>query len=160
MAADGEKTPTVLVIDDDRGIRSLLAGVLGDAGWDVTEASNGFSGLRRAEQDAPDLILLDLALPEMTGITVLDELQRQPSTRAVPVVAVTGHPDWLVDRLDGLHGVLPKPFELDELVALVARVLARSHRAADPIPPTATRLHGRTGPAVPRTPAPGVTPRA
>ncbi len=150
MAGDGVRTPSVLLVDDDHGIRKLLTLALADAGWTVTEASNGYTGLRHAEQDVPDVILLDLALPEVDGLAVLDELRRRPTTRAIPVVAMTGHPDWLADRPGSVSAVLPKPFELDEAIGTVQRVLSQARRPISPIPPATTGLHERLLVAPPR----------
>lgn len=160
MAGDGEQTPSVLLVDDDRGIRSLLTIALADAGWTVTEASNGYTGLRRAEQEAPDVILLDLALPEVDGLSVLDELRRLPATRAIPVVAMTGHPDWLADRAGSVSAVLPKPFDLDDAIGTVRRVLAQARKPVSPIPPATTGLHERLLAPTARTAGPSLVERA
>ncbi len=160
MTGDGEKAPMALVIDDDRGIRSLLSAGLSEAGWTVVEASNGFSGLRHADQERPDVILLDLALPEIDGLAVLAELRRRPATRTVPVVAVTGHPERLVERPGSVNALLSKPFDLDHAVGLVTRVWFATRQPASPVPPATTRLHDRPGPATPRTVGPTLGDRA
>ncbi len=82
-------TSRVLIADDDRHIRELLADTLSDAGYDVIEALNGTAALEMAFQEAPDLILLDVMMPGMDGFQVLEALRDAPSTRDTPVVLLT-----------------------------------------------------------------------
>jgi signal transduction histidine kinase/CheY-like chemotaxis protein len=94
----------VLVIDDDEISRYLLRTVLSDARCTVHEAENGREGLERAIDERPDVIFLDLVMPEVTGFEVLERLKAEPSTRDIPVIVFTSKPladderAWLEQR--------------------------------------------------------------
>ena len=79
----------VLVVDDDPWIRLLMRDLLTDEGYTVLEASNGFAALRLVERHAPTIVLLDLVLPEESGLVVLSELKSTRATAHVPVIAET-----------------------------------------------------------------------
>lgn len=131
-------TRRVLVVDDDLGIRSALHVALEDVGFDVHQASNGFSALRAAERIRPDLILLDLALPDISGPDVLIELRRMRSTRTVPVLVVTGRLSLVAaGGANGADAVLTKPFDIAELLTVVEQLVARRRHTAGaaPVPP-------------------------
>jgi signal transduction histidine kinase len=86
----GRGRTRVLVIDDDETFRYVFRQLIGgDAGYEVLDASDGEDGLRRAREDAPDVILLDLQMPRVDGFTVVQELAADPRTRAIPVVIST-----------------------------------------------------------------------
>ena len=82
----------VLVVDDERGIRDLLADDLLEAGYDVVEAGNGAAALDKVGEGIPDIILLDLIMPVMSGFEVLGKLRENPATKAIPVVLLTALP--------------------------------------------------------------------
>ena len=91
QAAQGQAGATrVLVVDDERGIRDLLGDILGNAGFEVLQAASGSAGLQQAWREDPDVIVLDLIMPNMDGFEVLTQLRRSPSTQDVPVVLLTG----------------------------------------------------------------------
>src|SRR3954452_10063247 len=83
-------TPHVLVVEDDPSVRGLLQTLLTAEGYDVAVASDGLAGLVKASSRRPALILLDLMMPDLGGIRVLEELRGDPSLADVPVVVVTG----------------------------------------------------------------------
>ena len=124
---------SVLVIDDAEDIRALLAFNLGDAGYVVTGASDGTSALARAAESPPDVILLDLRLPDRDGLVVLDELKQDPSTQGAPVLVITADdsPDVLRSTLArGAHDHITKPFRIEDLLARVGAA-ARVKREHD-----------------------------
>jgi CheY-like chemotaxis protein len=92
----------------------------------VTSAAHGRSGIELARQEHPEVILLDLHLPDMTGDDVTIALQADPATRDIPIVVLSGEPDpaarTRVLEL-GAAAYVPKPFEVAELVALVQRLV-------------------------------------
>src|SRR5687768_12238426 len=89
---------TALVVDDDVVLRSTLAELLVEEGFTpVWQASNGFSGLRLAVEHRPQLVLLDLILPELSGVEVLRELRCAPGARDMAIVVITGTPESLTD---------------------------------------------------------------
>jgi signal transduction histidine kinase/DNA-binding response OmpR family regulator len=83
------KEPRVLLVEDDETTRAMMRGILGGDGWQVYEAENGRVALDLIDQAAPDLILLDLMMPEMDGFEFLEALRNQPDRRIAPVVVVT-----------------------------------------------------------------------
>ncbi|HEY3084001.1 MAG TPA: response regulator transcription factor [Candidatus Dormibacteraeota bacterium] len=116
----------VLVVEDDEGIREMLKYNLATAGFSVQEASDGASGLRSARTGRPDLILLDLMLPGMSGFDFCRALRR--SSR-VPIIMITAK-DAEVDKIVGLElgadDYITKPFSVREVLARVNAVLRRA----------------------------------
>jgi signal transduction histidine kinase/anti-sigma regulatory factor (Ser/Thr protein kinase) len=102
-------TKRILVIDDEEIARYILRSLLPD-GYEVTEAAGGYEGLRLAQELQPDLIFLDLAMPDLTGFEVLRRMQDQAETRNIPVVIATGHEMTEKQRAStsGVIGVLRK----------------------------------------------------
>jgi DNA-binding response OmpR family regulator len=116
----------VLVVEDDEGIREMLKYNLVTAGFSVQEASDGAAGLRTARTSRPDLILLDLMLPGMSGFDFCRALRK--SSR-VPIIMITAK-DAEVDKIVGLElgadDYITKPFGLQELFARMTAVMRRS----------------------------------
>jgi len=111
------RTKRVLLIEDDAWIRSFLRDVLTDSGYVVVEAADGRTGIRLAFERKPHLVLLDLAMPEVTGVDVLHELQRRASTRNVPVLVISAYTRVLPpDQVERLAGVYSKPLDIDRLL--------------------------------------------
>src|SRR3984957_13374956 len=114
----------VLVIDDDASLRYTLEAVLSDAGLAVEVCGSGASGLSAFEARGADVVLTDLAMPEMDGMKVLERLRAlDPS---VPVLMLTAHGSERVAvaaMKAGAHDYLPKPFDPDELVLTVKRAI-------------------------------------
>jgi DNA-binding response OmpR family regulator len=81
--------PRVLVVDDDADFRELLRYNLNQRGWEILSAQTGLQGLRLARADSPDVILLDVMLPDLDGLSVCHILNSQPSTRDVPVIIIS-----------------------------------------------------------------------
>jgi CheY-like chemotaxis protein len=113
----------VLIVEDDPSIVEFVDAILHDEGYQVEAASDGQEGLRRVGEAAPDLILLDLLLPVMSGEAFLRELRRRVGT-AIPVILMTATRDAGPSDAAPAEGVLLKPFELNALLAEVGRVLA------------------------------------
>jgi two-component system phosphate regulon response regulator PhoB len=118
----------VLVVDDEPDITALVAYHLAKAGYQVTTAAGGPEALRLAEERAPDLVVLDLMLPGLSGWEVLEALRRKAETRDVGVIVLTARREE-VDRIKGLSlgadDYLVKPFAPQELVLRVGAVLRR-----------------------------------
>lgn len=112
----------VLIVDDIAGIRLLVRAALAGPGFEVCEASGGPEALALVEEQPPDLILLDLALPGMTGIEVLQRLRRTEGARSIPVVVVTAlaHSEMAAQALElGADAIIEKPFRPAELRRVV-----------------------------------------
>lgn len=117
----------VLVVEDDPSVRGLLHTLLTGEGYEVTTASDGLAGLVKASSSRPDLMLLDLMMPDLGGIRVLEELRDDPTMADIPVIVVTGKLE-AVPPLRGLLGednVFVKPFGVTELLDRVAAVTAQ-----------------------------------
>ena len=114
----------VLVVEDDPSVRGLLHTLLAAEGYDVATASDGLAGLVKASSRKPSLILLDLMMPDLGGIRVLEELRGDPALADVPVIVVTGKVDAVPSLRDvlGEDSVFAKPFGVAELLARVADV--------------------------------------
>ena len=119
---------TLLVVDDEPNIRELLSTSLRFAGFDVVSAANGADALRMAEQNDPDLLVLDVMLPDMDGFTVTRRLRQ--AGKHMPVVFLTARDDTS-DKITGLtvggDDYVTKPFSLEEVVARIRAVLRRTH---------------------------------
>jgi hypothetical protein len=129
----------VLLIEDDDALRALLKRTLVKEGWRVREAGDGQAGLSAVAAATPDLILLDLLMPEMDGFAFLADLRRHPEWRRVPVVVVTAK-DLTADDRRSLEGQAQKilekgAFSRDELLGEVSRLVAaysaRPERSAE-----------------------------
>src|SRR4051794_22676082 len=119
--------PRVLVMEDDPSVRSLMHTLLESEGYDVVTASDGLSGLMQASAQPPALVLLDIMMPDLGGLRVLQELRADPALVEVPVVVVTGWVD-AVPELEadlGDASVFVKPFGVPELLARVAELTGR-----------------------------------
>lgn len=133
--------PVVLVVDDVPANRELLEGHLEQLGYDVRQARDGVEALESIEHEEPDLILLDIDMPRMDGVTLCRRLKDDPLRRLVPVVLITAHQDRQT-RLRGLEAgaddFLTKPFDSAELLVrsrslLRDRALNRELDAAEGI---------------------------
>ncbi len=112
---------TVLIVEDEEAVRELEKFILEQQGYDVMEARDGLEGLAKAEFRKPDLILLDLMMPDVSGGRMFDEMRRHPATTDIPIVVVTGKPDAheIFDDEIGQENVVMKPFEADTLISRV-----------------------------------------
>jgi two-component system phosphate regulon response regulator PhoB len=118
----------ILIADDDPDIRDLVAFKLEQAGFDVTAVDNGLAALSAAQQAPPDLVVLDVMMPGMSGIDVCRELRNQASTGSLPIILLTARAqegDVEVGFGAGADDYVVKPFSPRELVSRVEAVLAR-----------------------------------
>jgi signal transduction histidine kinase/DNA-binding response OmpR family regulator len=105
---------SVLVVEDDDATRRLMQRALEDAGWDVTEAENGKVALEALDEAPPDLVVLDLIMPEMDGFEFLDELRSREGGYRIPVLVVTAK-DLTADDRARLGGYITTVFKKDEV---------------------------------------------
>ncbi|HWZ87778.1 MAG TPA: response regulator, partial [Polyangiaceae bacterium] len=116
------------MIEDEADIRQVLDYNLKSAGHEVVEASRGVDGLRLLRERAPDLVLLDLMLPDMPGTEVCRTIKDNPATRTLPVVMLTARGEE-IDRVVGFEigadDYITKPFSVRELVLRIRAVLRR-----------------------------------
>jgi CheY-like chemotaxis protein len=113
----------VLIADDDPDTRLLLSLVLTEQGYDLDTARDGFEALALAEQQRPDLMVVDHMMPRLTGTDCVTIMKEHPALCEVPVVLVTAAPAAVqaAGRL-GFHAAVEKPLELDEFVRTVRRL--------------------------------------
>ena len=121
----------ILIVEDEANIRQLLRYNLEKEGFQVMEAVDGLQGLRTAQREKPDLVLLDLMLPGMDGLEVCRTLKGAPVTSALPIIMLTAKAEE-VDKIIGLElgadDYMTKPFSPRELTARIKAVLRRSQK--------------------------------
>lgn len=116
---------SILVVDDDADIRKVLRANLEDQGYDVREADGGESAIVEVESAAPDLVILDVMMPEVDGYDVLTKLRSRPETENLPVVLLTARrqeSDVWEGWSSGADYYMTKPFKMTELVRFVQYV--------------------------------------
>ena len=133
-------TQTILVVEDEAKIRSLLRGYLERAGFSVLTTGSGAEALTLAASAGPDLILLDLGLPDVPGETVAREVRRTSRTPILILTAKAGEEDRIAGLELGADDYVTKPFSPQEVVLRVQAILRRAAEAA--APGTAVRSFG------------------
>lgn len=124
--------PLILTIDDEDTIRSGVRSVLEGAGYQVAEAGTGEDGLRLARESKPDLVLCDIRLPDMSGLTVVESLHSQPELSEIPVILLTGETRAVDIRMGmetGVQDYLCKPVPVGDLLRSVAKRCEMAARA-------------------------------
>ncbi len=127
----------ILVVDDEPDIVALVVYHLAKAGFRISTASNGADALRLAQQDRPALIVLDLMLPGMSGLEVLEQLRADESGQDIAVLLLTARrdePDRIKGLSSGADDYLTKPFSPQELVLRVRNILRRTSQAPSGLP--------------------------
>jgi DNA-binding response OmpR family regulator len=126
--------PRILIVDDEPEAVELVEFNLKQAGFDVTCAGDGAEALTKARAELPNLVVLDLMLPEIDGLEICRMLRRDPATAALPIIMLTAKAAE-IDRIIGLEvgadDYVTKPFSPRELVLRVKKMLSRT-RAPDP----------------------------
>lgn len=117
----------ILTCDDEKNIVRLIQVNLERQGYEVVTAYNGRECLEKVASEHPDLIVLDLMMPEMTGFEVLEELKKNPETQNIPVIMLTARTqdqDVLRGWQSGVECYLTKPFNPIELLTFIKRIFA------------------------------------
>lgn len=112
----------ILIIDDENVLRTNLRDVLTFEGFDVVEADNGNTGVELAFKCQPDLVICDVAMPEMDGFAVLTRLREETSTESVPVIMLTARAEPVARQRGeslGASAYITKPFTIDEILAVI-----------------------------------------
>jgi DNA-binding response OmpR family regulator len=115
---------TILIVDDEQPLRELLAEVLESDGHRVMVAGNGREALALVARDRPDMVVSDVMMPLLNGVTLCRHLKTDPSTASVPVILMSSVGPRVVVGA-GADAFLGKPFDLDEVEALVRALLPR-----------------------------------
>jgi len=118
--------PKILTVDDARTVRQLAQKALSAFDCDLTEATNGYNALFAMEKALPDLILLDVSMPIMTGLEMLTMMKSNPTLQSIPVIMLTSRADHtILPQLTalGVNGIILKPFTEAALVEAIRQVL-------------------------------------
>ena len=115
----------VLIVDDDRDIVTIVSTILGGRGWDIKAAYNGREALEAVTLSKPDIILLDIMMPEMNGIEVLKRIKKIDADARIIMITAFGDVESYLDSMElGAYEYINKPFETDELLEMIDRVAA------------------------------------
>lgn len=120
--------PDILIVDDSASIRHTVKIALGRHGYTIHEAANGIEGLEKAGTQRFDLVLVDLNMPQMDGMSMIRELRNVALQAGVPVLFLTTESDHNIKmeaKEAGATGWLTKPFDADQLLKVVNRILAK-----------------------------------
>ena len=124
----------ILCIEDEPEMIDLIRLILGRRGFKVTGAAGGKAGLQAVRDELPDLVLLDLMMPDMDGWEVYQQMKSDESTKHIPVIVVTARAQS-IDKVLGIHiakvdDYIAKPFSPQELLTSVEKVLGQKNAAA------------------------------
>ncbi len=124
----------IYVVEDDENIREIESFALKNSGYRVTDFSNGKEFYRKAVEKVPDLVLLDIMLPDIDGLTLVQKLRGRAETKKVPIILVTAK-TMEIDKVRGLDmgadDYITKPFGVMELISRVKALLRRSQAAGE-----------------------------
>jgi CheY-like chemotaxis protein len=154
-----DRPSRVLVVDDDEPVRHMLALTFELEGFDVAQAADGLDAIVRIGLFDPDVVVLDIMMPRMDGLTVLGHLRRQAATATLPVVLLSAKADSTdiaIGMRAGASDYVTKPFEADDLLERTRRALAAAPRTAlvpaSAPPPAPAPPSGPTPPTPPLPP--------
>ena len=122
----------ILIVEDEPGMIELLTVALEDEGYSISIANNGQQGLKKVDEESPDLIISDVMMPDMNGYDFCQQLRENPKTAAIPFIFLTAKKD-VSDRVRGLNlgadDYISKPFHVVEVVARIKTLMQRVKRA-------------------------------
>jgi len=128
MKGGAPEQPTVLIVDDELSIRLLYRSALKTLPVRLLDASNGLDAMNLIEQEKPDLVVTDYAMPDWDGLEVCHQIRKRPELQHIKIILITGQatPPFLLEAVN--HGIvnaaLAKPVNIDELQQLTKRLLA------------------------------------
>ena len=126
ILSNSDRPKTILIVDDEEDTLNLLRDRLKEEGFQTIEANNGKDAIEKATHSAPDLILLDIMMPEITGWDVMESLRRKEGTASIPVVvlsAASSEADRQRGYSMGISNYLTKPFEMKELISEIKKAI-------------------------------------
>jgi CheY-like chemotaxis protein len=117
----------VLVVEDYEDTREFMKFLLQDYGFDVSEAANGFEALEAVSRQVPDLILMDISMPGMDGLTAARKIREQKSSRKTPIIAITAYGEAARRKAieAGCNASLSKPIDFEDLEPVLTRYLGK-----------------------------------
>ena len=116
----------ILIVDDEEDIRKMLKIRLEQEGFTIVQASDGDIGAKTAEQEVPDMTIMDIMMPNVDGYSCLKEVRSLPKTKDIPILMLSGKEEEKVRDLfafQKISGYIEKPFELDDLVMKIREIL-------------------------------------
>lgn len=120
----------ILIIDDNRQLVLMIKSVLEQKGYQTASACDGEDGLTKTKQDMPDMVILDLGLPKLSGEQVCKEIRKNDKTKDVPVVMLSGKSsdaDKIIGKVIGADYYLTKPCDINELLRVTNDVQTQRH---------------------------------
>lgn len=125
MTAETVKTKTILVVDDYKDTRTLIKFLLEELGCLVLEAEDGWKAVESVKRQVPDLILMDMALPSVSGISATKLIRRLKETSKIPIIAFTGSGQFIYQQaMDaGCDALLEKPIDTEKLEQMIKKYL-------------------------------------
>jgi len=127
------QTPTVLIVEDEPVIADAVRELLEDEAIAADVCPLGWQALLWVREQQPRVVILDVAMPNVDGITLFYSLRNDPKTRDIPVIFLTASPRKVLQELPNLEEMgailVPKPFDLDTLLDIVSHALARERQA-------------------------------
>jgi len=119
--------PDILIVEDDESIRKLASVNLSARGYNVDEAESAEECFARLEEAAPSLILLDVKLPDESGLSLLEQFEEIPDLASIPVIVMTASvldaSEIKAQKYPNVREVIVKPFEVSDLIAVISNVL-------------------------------------
>ncbi|MEE2757593.1 MAG: response regulator [Myxococcota bacterium] len=116
----------IMVVEDEESVRDMVAKMLSARGYGVEVAHDGLDGLRKIDQEKPDLLIADVMMPNLDGITLVKALKEHKDTKAIPVIFLTAKGDArsMIEGINvGAKFYVTKPFQMDDLLAKVGKLL-------------------------------------
>ena len=132
----------VLVVEDYEDTREFMKFLLQDYGFDVSEATNGYEAIEAAKRQVPDLILMDISMPGMDGLTAARKIREASGPRKPAIIAITAYGEAARRKAleAGCDGSLSKPIDFEDLEPVLSRYLPKENRA-----PESANGAGQTG---------------
>lgn len=115
----------ILIVDDYEDTRNALKFILGNSGYEITEAADGFDAVESVKRSAPDLILMDFAMPRMNGIDAAKAIRRFEHAAKIPILCVTAYGKQIQEETAaaGFDDVIAKPIDFDSLPSIIRQHL-------------------------------------
>ncbi len=118
---------TILIVEDYEEARSFMKFLMKSYGYQVIEAGNGLEAIESVRHNLPDLVLIDVSMPGMDGLTATREIRKIEETADIPIIAVTAHGKWFYEQAieAGCNDLINKPVNTENLEPLLSRYLSQ-----------------------------------
>ena len=134
LGGEGMKS-RVLVVEDYEDTREFMKFLLQDYGFDVAEATNGYEAIEAVKHSVPDLILMDISMPGMDGLTAARKIREQSGSEKPPIIAITAYGEAARRKAleAGCDASLSKPIDFEDLEPVLSRYLPKQNGAPEPV---------------------------